>query len=154
MMIVLAPAALEEIARLCAVSPGAETGGVLIGEVRGNEAHVEAVSGPGPNAVCLARRLDWDASYVEGVIHGVALSVVLQVLGRWHKHAAPIILPSEDDRRGAEWFRQCVAPEDSTVELIVACDENDAPMAFGAFQCTKDEGMQRITMAIDEMATT
>lgn len=154
MILVLDSAALDQITHECAIAPSAETGGVLIGEVQGDTAKVCAATGPGPNAVCRARRLDWDASYIQGVVHGVDASVVLKVIGRWHKHASPIILPSEDDRRGAEWFRQCMGDLATSVELIVACDENDAPMAFGAFHCTNDEGMTRITMAIDEMATT
>lgn len=139
------PDAAAEIARLCADAPGTETGGVLFGwRSREVAAEVIEVTGPGPNAILLPRELEWDASYIQGVIHGGLLARgTFEIIGRWHKHASPVILASQEDRRGAEWFRKAIAPESATIELIVATGENDEPLAYGAYLCTCD-GLQRI----------
>jgi len=144
------PEAAAQIAQLCADAPQLETGGVLVGW-RYNEVAAEVVhaTGPGPNALLQAREMEWDPSYIQGIMDGIQLTRGgFGIIGRWHKHAAPVILASQQDRHGAEWFRMAIAPEDATVELIVGTGENDMPLAYGAYLCTCD-GLQRIECETD-----
>lgn len=129
----LSRAATQQIAALCAAAPGVETGGLLVdglGQV--------FATGPGPGAVMKPHLLEWDASYIAGVLDAVSHAGVWRVVGRWHKHTSPVIDASVDDRGSAERFRQLIgAPE--LVDVVVACDADDRTIGWAVYLCTAGE---------------
>jgi hypothetical protein len=125
--------AVQLISALCAAAPGVETGGLVV--LSGDSGFV---TGPGPAATQKSQALEWDASYIVGVLDAIAHAGTWRVHGRWHKHTSPVILASEDDQESAQRFRQLIGA-DELVDVIVACDAEDRPIGLSAYLCTADE---------------
>lgn len=143
--LMLSDEATAQLIELCRLNTGHETGGLLIGTSHGGIAFVWAITGHGPNALLRQKELRIDSSYLMGIMAGVSVAGIVEVLGRWHKHVAPDLRASEDDRRGAEAFR-LLADVPRTFELIVGThcpNGEDEPVGFGAYLCT-DGALQRI----------
>lgn len=134
MRVVVPSRVLLQIRQHCTTTLGVETGGIVFGRRERDQVHVWFVSGPGPNAQLGARSLVWDASYILGVIEGATETGLVEPLGRWHKHVAPIYTASDDDKAGADAFR-AVYDVANTFELIVATTDGDRPLAIGVYQC-------------------
>lgn len=119
----------QDIARLCANTPGVETGGLIL-----NGRHGLLPTGPGPLAVCTRYALEWDTSYVLGCIE-TAQALGCEVLGRWHAHPSPVLLASERDRESAEQFRQAIGAEE-IIDVIVACEAGKT-IGWAAYVCSE-----------------
>lgn len=121
--------AISQITRLCAAAPGVETGGLIIESLGHGFA-----TGPGPAAVQEGQALEWDASYIAGILDALAHAGVWKVVARWHKHTSPIVLASAQDRLSAmELLR--VTGDEELVDVIVACDAEDRPISWAAYMC-------------------
>lgn len=123
---------VEMITAACAEAPGVETGGLILLHGEGC-----TVTGPGPAALLQPRALEWDVSFIAGVL-GVAGALGAKPFARWHKHTSPIILASEEDRASAEQLRLALG-RDELVDVIVACGPDDRPIGWSAYVCTADE---------------
>lgn len=149
MTLAISAEAREQINHLCLDHRRRETGGLLLGTRDADRAFVWEATGPGHQANAGQRTLMLDTSFVLGVITGVQAAGVLEVLGRWHKHVAADLRTSDDDRRGAEAFRQvCEFAFDATnsYELVVGTDD-DQPVGYGAYLCTV-QGIERIACTL------
>ncbi len=144
MKLTLSVNAHEQLRQICTLHRGLEVGGLLVGTRDSDRAFVWEIIGPGPGAVLHARTLVLDTSFMVGVLVGVAAAGTVEVLGRWHKHIAPDLRASHDDRRGADAFRMLTRVDES-FELIIGTDR-DFPIGFGAYLCTS-EGLCRIPMS-------
>lgn len=132
--------AVEMITLGCGFAQGVETGGLLL-RLRGRS----YATGPGPGAIQTPDRLEWEPSFVAGC-YLTAMLLGADVIGRWHKHTAPVILASDEDRRSAHLFRRALGIEE-IVDVIVACDSEDRPIGWSAYLCT-EAGYERMQMEI------
>ena len=126
--------ALAALDVMCRAAGGLETGGVLAADEIATEVVVVThVSDAGPTAVRTRDRLEWDPEHIAAQLG--YLSDRPRIFGRWHKHCGPVLLASEEDRRGAEAFRAAVGAE-AVLDIIVAT-EDDRPIGWAAYLCTK-----------------
>lgn len=134
----LAPELVRIIDGHCRAAVGTETCGVLA------ERHgiVCYASGPGKKAVLEHGSAQWDAEFIAGWMEGCREMVGGRVMGRWHKHTAPTILATPDDKLSAEMFRQYLALP-AMVDLLIASGNEDEPIAWQAYLCTSG-GYDRI----------
>lgn len=137
-----ADAAIRELSRR---TTGHECGGLLIGTRDAGRALVWAITGHGPNALLRQKELRIDTSYLMGILAGVSVAGVVEVLGRWHKHAAPDLRASVQDVNGANAFR-LLADAPISFELIVGTAlvaGVDQVLGYGAYRCS-DDRLERI----------
>lgn len=76
-----------------------ETGGVLLGQVIGDEIVIEKISGPGPNAIHDDIYFRADSNYIDMIIDTEYSNSdgKCRYLGEWHTHPQFSPLPSEVD---------------------------------------------------------
>lgn len=129
------PEARERIEHFCAQRPGYEEGGIII-----ESDHSVCVTDSGPHAEHASDSLAWDTSYIFGCIE-VAGALGGRVIGRWHSHTSPVILPSDEDKTSAAALRK-VLGTDEIIDLIVATDAGK-PIAWAAYLCS-DAGYERV----------
>lgn len=125
--------ARDWVADECARAPGTETCGVLYLNERGRA----GATGPGRHAVLASDTCEWDAAWIANALATIPAAGGT-ILGRWHKHTAPILLASDTDKESARAFLAATGlPE--MLDLIVACGEHDVPIGWAVYVCTPEE---------------
>jgi integrative and conjugative element protein (TIGR02256 family) len=78
--------------------PTTETGGILIGKIKGNTAVIERATGPGPHAVKTPTRFERDIEFTQSELDASATgSNPSFYLGEWHSHLVASPEPSPRD---------------------------------------------------------
>lgn len=97
--VALAPNVESAITSETSANGDTETGGILIGYVEGDTAHVLRATGPGPNAVKTGMRFERDVEYTQAQLDSAAseLGDKGSYLGEWHSHLVSDPSPSGQD---------------------------------------------------------
>ena len=91
------PEALQTMKELTLLTPGIETGGILVGtKLPDGAVLIEKVSGPGPDSKRSASGFDRDVAYCQAFVDENA-EVGLLYVGEWHSHPTNDNRPSQTD---------------------------------------------------------
>ncbi|MBN8600333.1 MAG: ThiF family adenylyltransferase [Planctomycetes bacterium] len=139
-----------------ALSPTAETGGILIGKIDGGTAIVIRATGPGPKAVRTATRFERDVEFAQQELDAESSKDASMVyIGEWHSHLVANPVPSGMDVLSLTGIAQS-SNYTTNCPIMLICGFDPEKMTVGELKgwvFPIESSMRNVTVIIEGAAT-